>query len=357
MAGHGTMSHGFHPLTVQDTPEEIGGMAKTVIFRVPDELKRIFTWRAGQHLCLRFMIDGQEQRRNYSISSSPGDPMQITVKRVAGGLISNHINDALTKGDVVDVMAPFGTFCLDAAPNLRRTHYFFGAGSGITPLLSMIRSVLCNEPHSTVYLAYGNRNADSILFRETLAGLAEIHGQRFGLSHVLSAPSMWSGFDYWRKGNIDRQTVEALITENPPYAQDAQYYVCGPGNMNNTVKAGLMSLDVPAGRIHMEQFGAEAEINTSVSGIAANARIRLDGRTHDVRISENQTVLEAVRKAGLTPPYSCQSGVCGACRAIVTDGAVHMRARMALEDGEIDNGHVLTCQSVPTTYHLSIDYD
>ncbi|MCR9136772.1 MAG: 2Fe-2S iron-sulfur cluster-binding protein [Alphaproteobacteria bacterium] len=353
------MNHGFYPLTVQDTREEIGGLAKSVIFRVPDELRRIFAWRAGQHVCLRFVIDGHEQRRSYSISSSlvSGDPLQITVKRVAGGLISNHINDVLERGDVVDVMAPYGTFCLDTAPNLRRTHYFFGAGSGITPLISMIRSVMCNEPHSTAYLAYGNRNADSILFREPLAGLVEGHGERFGLSHVLSAPSMWSGFSYWRKGTVDREAVEALIAENPPYAQDAQYYVCGPGNMNNTVKAGLMLLDVPASRIHMENFGAEVESDTSVSGIAANARIHLDGRTHDVRISQNQTVLEAMRNAGLSPPYSCQSGVCGACRAIVKDGAVHMRARMALEDGEIDNGHVLTCQSVPMTDRLSIQFD
>ncbi|MEX3007780.1 2Fe-2S iron-sulfur cluster-binding protein [Hoeflea sp. TYP-13] len=353
------MSREFHPLTVLDVSDEIGGMAKTVVFDMPDRLKETFAWRAGQHLSVRFVLNGKEERRSYSICSSPvsGESLRITVKRNKDGLVSNHINDTVKKGDVIDVMPPFGTFCLDAAPNLRRTHYFFGAGSGITPLFAMLHSVMCCEPHSTVHLAYGNKNAESILFRESLAELSETHAGRLGIHHVLSAPSMWSGFACWRKGTVDETAVEALITGNPPYAQDAQYYVCGPGGMNKTVRQALMSLDVPANRIHMESYCNTAEIDDTIKGVAATARITLKGKTRDIQISQDQTVLEAARRAGLVPPFSCQSGVCGACRANLKDGSVHMRARTALEDAEIDNGKVLTCQSVPTSERLSIVYD
>jgi len=353
------MNRDFHPLRVLDTREEIGGGAKTVLFAVPDHLETLFAWRAGQHLSLRFEIDGTEERRSYSISASPlsGKPLQITVKRLQGGLISNHINDAVNRGDVVDVMPPFGTFCLDAAANLRRTHYFFGAGSGITPLLSMLHSVLCIEPYSVAYLLYGNKNADSILFRQTLADLAVAHVDRLGVRHVLSAPSIWSGFDYWRTGIIDKKAVEAFIATHPPYAQDTQYYVCGPDDMNRSISADLTALDVPADRIHTESFGQNVRLDGSIEGVEAKARVHLNGNIRDIKISGGQTVLEAVKEAGLDPPYSCQSAVCGACAANLKGGAVHMRARMALDDAEIAAGRVLTCQSVPTTGHLSIHFD
>ncbi len=353
------MSHNFHPLTVLETQDEIGGMAKSVMFDVPDSLKSTFAWRAGQHLSFRFNLNGKEERRSYSISSSPvsGDPLRITVKRVKDGLVSNHINDTIKKGDVINVMPPFGTFCLDTEPNQRRTHYFFGAGSGITPLYSMLHSVMCNEPHSVAYLAYGNKNADSILFHEAFDKLTKTYGARFGVKHVLSSPSMWSGFDYWRKGIVDKEAIEALISENPPYAQDAQYYVCGPGKMNKAIKAALMSLDVPVNRIHMESYSRATEIDDTIRGIEATANVTLHGATQQIQIAENQTVLEAARDAGINPSFSCQSGVCGACRAKLNDGTVHMRARMALEDIDIEKGNILTCQSVPTSKNLSVTYD
>lgn len=357
------MSQVFYPLLVSKTDEEIGGMAKTVMFDVPVELSNTFAWRAGQHLSIRFILNGQEVRRSYSISSSPvsGDPMQITVKRVEGGLVSNHVNDTIKKGDIVDVMPPFGSFCIDAMPNERRTHYFVGAGSGITPLYSMLHSIMCNEPHSVAYLAYGNKDADSILFAERLNKLTERYGKRIHVMHVLSASSLfasskWTQFDYWRKGIVDAAAIEALINEKPPYAQNAQYYVCGPGSMNQSVKAALMSLDVPANRIHTESYGGAIVRDDLVEGITASADITLNGAVHDVSIASNQTVLDAVRKAGLSPPFSCQSGVCGACKATLLDGTVHMRARMALEDVEIDNGKILTCQSLATSETLSITY-
>lgn len=353
------MSQVFYPLVVSNTSEEIGGKAKTVMFDVPKQLQETFIWRAGQHLSLRFILKGEEVRRSYSISSSPvsGDPMRITVKRVVDGLVSNHINDNIKTGDIIEVMPPFGSFCLDTAANKRRTHYFFASGSGITPLYAMVHSVMCDEPHSVVAMAYGNKNDSSILFREALDALTTQYDARMIVNHILSAPSMWRQFTHWRKGNVDADAVSALIEENPPYAQDAHYYICGPGGMNQSVKLALMALDVPATRIHMESYGGMTETDNSVEGMGATAKIILNGATHTVSVKKNQSVLEAARQAGLNPPFSCQSGVCGACRARLTDGTVHMRARMALEDAEIDNGCILTCQSLATSETLRVNFD
>lgn len=349
----------FHPLRVLDTRTELGGMAKTVMFDVPQALRDTFAWRAGQHLSFRLNVNGEEQRRSYSISSSPvtGEPLRITVKRVKGGVLSTHINTTVQKGDVIDVMPPFGGFCLDPGATARRTHYFFGAGSGITPLYAMLGSVMAGEPNSFAHLAYGNSNEKSILFEDALNAFREAHPDRLSIHHVFSRPGWWSSADYWRKGVLDKAAIEALITENPPYAQDAQYYICGPGSMNETVKDALMSLDVPTSRIHMESYGGATQLDTSVRGLAAQAQVTLGGQSHSIDIAKGQTVLDALKAAGLKPPFSCQSGVCGACRANLDSGQVHMRARMALEDGDIARGAVLTCQSLPTTGTLSLSYD
>lgn len=352
------MSSQFHSLSVLHTEDHIGGFAKSVYFEVPERLKDIFRWRAGQHLSLRFKLNDVEVRRSYSISSSPlsGDPMRITVKRITGGLVSNHINDHIKSESNVDVMPPFGSFCLDADKNHRRTHYFFGAGSGITPLYSMLHSVISSEPHSVVHLLYGNKNEKKILFKEQLASLREINPQRISVSHVLSSPPLLSSDGYWRKGKIDGAAIESFINEYPPYAQNTQYYICGPGGMNQAVESALKNLDVPGNRIHTENYGSAIEIDNSITGMAATALVTLNGESHKVAIKENQTILEAVRQSGLTPPFSCESGVCGACRATCEEGSVHMRASMALEDAEIKQGAIVTCQSLAVSDKLKIRY-
>lgn len=353
------MSEGFHELTVLGTREEIGGAAKTVMFDVPQALSDRFQWQAGQHLSLRFTIDGKEVRRSYSISNSPHmpQPLQVTVKRVSGGLVSNHINDTVGTGDSVEVMPPFGQFYLKPNRDLRRTHYFFAAGSGITPLFSMLHSVLLAEPWSDVRLLYGNQDADNILFRDKLAVLTKDHAGRLALRHVLSSPSMWSGFEYWRRGRIDADAIADFINELPPNAQDAQYYICGPGGMNKAVRESLTALDVPAERIHAESFGAAEDALSEVAGMAAIAQIQLSGQTHSVQIDAGQTVLEASLKSGISPPYSCQSGVCGACRGTLISGEAKMRARMALSDEDIAGGQVLACQALPQTPELTLKFE
>ena len=348
----------FHGLRVLDTSAETKD-STSVSFDVPPALGETFDWRPGQHLTLRFHLGGREARRPYSISETPfgGRPLRITVKRIRGGLVSNHVNRNVVPGDVIDVMPPFGGFRLDPDARKRRTLYFFGAGSGITPLYSMVRSALSAEPHSAVFLLYGNTHAGTVIFREDLARLEGKSGGRLTVRHVLSSPSRSSSFRYWRRGRIDAGRVAEFIETHPPYAQDTAYYVCGPGDMNAVVRAALRGMDVPDERIHTENFGPVAPPDDSVPGVAATLTVRLGGEVMPVSAASGQTILDAVRAAGGAPPFSCESGVCGACRARLTGGAVHLRARMALTDAEIDRGAVLTCQALPTTPRVAVAYD
>ncbi len=350
------MTHNFHKLTIAELQPEIDGAATTVVFDVPQHLAEAFRWQAGQHLTLRLLIGGVEHRRSYTISNPPGARLRITVKRVKKGVVSNHIGDMMAKGDSVEVMPPFGGFLLTPGPLARRTHFFFGAGSGITPLFAMINTVLKDEPHSVAHLIYGNATAKSTLFKDELDALEHEYPGRFSLRHVQSALSMWSWYRPWRKGRVDADVIQAALSEVPPIAQDVQYWICGPGSMNADVKAALMAQDVPTDRIHMENFGGITEQDTSVEGCSATAQITLNGTTHQLPIAAGQTLLEAMRAAELSPPFSCQSGVCGACRAVVTNGEVHMRNRAALEDSDIARGEVLTCQSVPIVNELKVQF-
>ena len=347
----------FHSLTIAGIRPEISGAATSVSFTVPPELESTFRWQAGQHLLLRFTIDGKEHRRCYSISNPPGAPLRITAKRVKGGAVSNHIADSLAPGSTVEVMPPAGRFVLPPAPLARRTHYFFAAGSGITPLFAMIHQVLAQEPHSAAHLIYGNASAGSILFREELEALATAHPDRFTLRHVLSSPSLWSWFSPWRSGRITSEVISDAFAEVPPVAQDVQYWICGPGAMNAGLRSALMGLDVPPARIHMESFGGSTRAGEGDgTGIAATASVTLNGRSQPVQVSPGQTLLDAALAAGLEPPHSCQSGVCGSCKARLTAGRVRMRAQMALEDGEADQGLILTCQSLAETEEISFQF-
>ena len=351
------MDGGFHRLRVSATRAETG-QATSVLFEVPEPLIETFRWKAGQHVTLRFHLGGGEVRRPYSISDLPeGGPLRVTVKRHKGGLVSNHVNDGVAAGDVIEVMPPFGGFYLDPDPTARRTYYFFGAGSGITPLFAMIGSVLASEPHSVALLAYGNVDARSVIFREDLARMEEGSEGRLRVRHVLSSPSWRSPLSHWRRGRIDARCVADFINEHPPYAQDARYYVCGPGGMNAAVRGALMDLDVPGTRIHTESYGPVEPPDETVAGVAAEATVRLGGVTRTVPVAAGQTVLCAMRAANETPPYSCESGVCGACRARLRLGKVHLRARMALTDGDISKGAILTCQALPITHRLLVEYD
>ena len=252
---------------------------------------------------------------------------------------------------------PSAVFASIPVRKLRRTHYFFAGGSGITPLYAMLRSVLCAEPYSFAHLVYGNRDAGSVIFREELDALLEEHPERLTVSHVLSKPSLFSSFGYWRRGRIDRAALDAHFGENPPYAQDAQYYICGPGAMNGAVRAGLRDLDVPADRIHMESFGGEAAIDDSVSGIASSATVRLE-RIHapGERSPRAGRCLRRCARAA----SSRLSPASPASAAPAWQGSPAARSTCApawrWRTPKWRSGKILTCQSLPVTDKLELEY-
>lgn len=367
----------FYPIPIAATHTEIDGDAKTLLFNVPAQLAEEFQWHAGQHITLSLPIDGQTVRRPYTISQSPqnGASLQITVKRVKGGLVSNHINDHIKEGDVIDIAPPTGQFLLIPVPEQSRHHYFFGAGSGITPLFAMTKAVLEAEPNSSVYLLYGNRNEQQIIFQQALSALETQYPERVTVRHVLSEQNTPATIPpkQWRQGRINPQLIAQFLADFPALSPHKYYYICGPGSMNNDVSNALSLLSIPPDSISYESFAnpvntptGDGEENTEATGatsithqptpVAANVNITLHGNTHELFVDENQTILEAMLDNGLYPPYSCQAGVCGSCQADVTDGSVHMPYQAALNDAEISAGRVLTCQALCTSDKVTITF-
>lgn len=341
--------------------EQLTDDAVSVSFDVPKELKEKFQYKPGQYLTLQFNLNGEKVRRSYSLCSSPAleEPLRIGVKRVKDGLVSNHINDHVKVGDVIDVLPPDGRFYANVKADNYKTYFLFSAGSGITPILSITRTVLLTEPHSFVHMIYGNSNQDTIMFKHELDELQEQYADRLILVHSLSRPKKsWlsaSKFDY-RKGRVDAEAIKWFINEYPPYAQDVEYYICGPGKMIENTKQALKNIDVPDERIFVESFGGES-ISSNIEGIK-NARLiaNIFGQSAETTIAEGKTVLRALIDAGYDPPYSCEGGVCSTCKCKVTKGEVTMRQNMALTDKEVANGYVLSCQSIPMTEEVEVEY-
>lgn len=352
------MKRGFFALRVAAVVEETRE-TKSYSLEVPEELREAFSWRPGQHLTVLLALDGEPVRRTYTISSSPdtGEPLRITVKRIEGGRVSNALHQRIEVGSTLDVSPPFGSFCLDPRATAHRTHYFFAAGSGITPVYAMLRSVLAAEPYSRIHLLYGNRRARDIIFLEALRELQRDHAERFTLTHCLSKPSIWSSFDAW-SGRIDAAAVRRFLGANPPYAQDAQYYLCGPGRMNHDLRQALMQLDVPGERIHREHFGGAHESDeVEVEGCAASLRARIGGRDHTLQVRPGDTLLRTLLDADLPARFSCEAGLCGSCRARLVAGSVHMRQSLALADDEIRGGWILCCQALPAEPLLTVHFE
>lgn len=336
--------------------------AVAVSLEVPKELHETFDYKAGQYLTVQFQLNGEKVRRSYSLCSSPAtdEPLRIGVKRVKNGLVSNHINDHVRAGDVITVLSPDGRFFAEIDSSNYKTYYLFAAGSGITPILSIARTVLLTEPHSFVHMIYGNSSQESIMFQQELDQLQEEYAERCIVVHSLSQPkSNWfssSAFEY-RKGRVDHKAIEWLIKTYPPYAQNAEYYICGPGNMIENTKQSLKSIDVPDSRIFTESFGGPASEN-SVEGIEnATLTANIYGQKATTQIAKGKTVLRALIDAGFDPPYSCEGGVCSTCKCKVVSGQVSMRNNMALTDKEVDAGYVLSCQSIPLSEEVEVVYE
>lgn len=356
------MAEHFYPLRVAEIVPETEE-ANSIRFEIPAELKDAFRFRAGQHLTLRTDIGGEEVRRNYSLCTAPADnDLMVTVKRIAGGVFSNWVGDQLKAGHTIDVMTPHGSFTTDFDAKTSHRYVGFAGGSGITPVISLIRTALSVEPDSRFTLFYGNRDANSIIFLEELAALKDRYLGSFELYHFLSDEE--GDVDLFN-GMLDRETCDEAIEHLVDDPQGiAAWFICGPGPMMDAAEAALIDRDVARDRIHIERFTAgrpSAALAAQMAALQEEAAgltlsVTLDGRTRKVEFTE-ANILDSAREAGLPAPFACKAGVCATCRAKVTKGKVEMAARYGLTDEEIDAGYVLTCQSVPLGEGVAVDYD
>jgi len=352
----------FHPLRV-GAVEPLTADAVAITFEVPPGLREAYEFVPGQHLTVRLLVDGQEVRRSYSICSPPSARrLRVAVKRLEGGVFSGHALAGLRVGDVLDVMRPAGRFGLRPDPARALRYAAVVAGSGITPVLSILAAVLETEPGSTFTLVYGNRDAGSVMFLEELADLKDRHPARLQLVHVLSREARDADLLH---GRIDAAKLDSLL-DGVVHADDVdEWFLCGPFAMVEQVRSTLTARGVPPGRVHRELFHVDGEAPRperppgAVAGPdgATAVTVRLDGRSSTFAMPPQGSVLDAVLAVRADAPYACKGGVCGTCRARVLGGEVAMGRTYALEQSEIDEGFVLACQSVPVTATLSLDFD
>jgi ring-1,2-phenylacetyl-CoA epoxidase subunit PaaE len=356
------MAEHFYSLRVAEIVPETDE-ANSILFEVPEELKSAFRFKAGQHLTLRADIGGEEVRRNYSLCVAPdAGEIRVTVKRIAKGVFSNWVGDELKPGDTLDVMTPHGSFTTEFDSAAERRYVGFAGGSGITPVISLIRTALAAEPRSRFTLFYGNRDSNSVIFLEALAALKDRYMGRFELYHFLSDEE---GDVELFNGMLNRETCDEAIEHliDDPTAIDA-WFICGPGPMMDAAEKALLEKDVAKDRIHIERFTAgrpSAALAAQIAALQEEAAgqtisVTLDGRTRKVEFSA-ANILDSAREAGLPAPFACKAGVCATCRAKVTKGKVEMAARYGLTDEEVAAGYVLTCQSVPVGEGVAVDYD
>ncbi len=360
------MSTHFHPLRVRqiepDTDEAV-----VVSFEVPTALQSVFGFTQGQHLTLRKEVAGQSLRRSYSICAGVDDgELRVGVRKVKGGVFSNWINTELKVGDTVDVMAPQGRFFVPTDANAKRHYLGVAGGSGITPILSIMKTVLSREPRSRFTLMYGNRAVRSTMFKEALEDLKNAHLTRLVLHHVFSDEHTDAPLN---SGVMNRQKITEFLDRLIPPAGIDHAFICGPFQMNDEAEAALLNAGVPPERIHVERFGvaplpggqvADAVVHQAQPGDAQLATIVIvrDGLSREINFQKDQpSLLDAASAAGLEMPYSCTSGVCGTCRAKVIEGKVRMDRNFALDKAEVAAGFVLTCQAHPITERVVISFD
>jgi ring-1,2-phenylacetyl-CoA epoxidase subunit PaaE len=359
------MSTLFHPLRVKaiepDTAEAV-----IVSFEVPTDLQEVFGFTQGQYLTLRKDIDGQDLRRSYSICAGLDDgELRVGVRKVRGGVFSNWINASLQPGDTLQVMAPQGRFFVPIEPASARHHVGIAGGSGITPILSIMKTVLARESASRFTLIYGNRQLQSTMFKEEIEDLKNRYMTRLVLQHVFSDEHTDSPLGF---GVMNREKIGEFLQSVVPAAQIDHVYVCGPFQMNDEAEAALLAAGVPEERIHIERFGVALPSATQVGAVvheaqpgdAKRSRITIvrDGLQREITFTEGQpSILDAASAAGLEVPFSCTSGVCGTCRAKLVDGEVRMERNFALDKNEVAAGFVLTCQAHPLTECVTLSFD
>ncbi len=351
----------FHRLAVNDLRREAAD-AVSMTFSIPKELAADYSFTPGQYLTLRTTLDGEEVRRSYSICSGPDDgEIRIAVKKVDGGAFSNWAADELKCGDQLDVMTPTGRFGAVPAADGARVHIGFAAGSGITPILSIVKGVLAREPHSRFFLFYGNRSTANIMFLEALEELKDRFIDRFSIFHVISGEDQDIPILH---GRLDGEKVAVLLRSLVPAQSVDHVYICGPLGMSEEIEATCRQVGIADDRIHVERFvsefgGKPRPKKAIVAGAPpkAIASLIIDGKRREVPVAEDEAILDAALRAGVDLPFACKGGMCSTCRAKLIEGEAAMDLNYSLEPWETKAGFILTCQAKPCSERVVVDYD
>lgn len=357
----------FHPLKVKNLKRETSDSV-SISFDIPSDLINDYKFLQGQSITIRKSFNGEEIRRSYSICSSPLDnELRVGIKKVENGLFSTYANTELKEGDILDIMTPSGHFYTELNPSQNKSYLAFAAGSGITPILSIIKTTLATEKQSTFTLVYGNKNTSSIMFLEEIEALKNTYLERFKVFYILSRESVDVPILNGRI-NGDKCT-ELNLHKLINTAEINETFLCGPEEMIMSVKETLVSMGMDSKNIHFELFttpsiAAQAATKVQTSAVQADrsasaaVSVKIDGLTYQLDLPYGgDTILDAALKAGADLPFACKGGVCCTCRAKVTKGSVSMDMNFSLEDDEVEKGYILTCQSHPTSEEVFVDFD
>lgn len=355
----------FHELQIKEVKKELEDTV-SIVFIIPEKLKTNFTYKAGQYLTIEHTIQNENLRRSYSLCSSPetDSDWRIAVKLVEGGKMSGYLCNELKEGDTLKVAEPEGSFVIHHNADIARSYVFFAAGSGITPILSLIKTTLELEKNSLCTLFFANRNEALVLFENELNELHEEHPSRFKVLYLFSRPINAHLFSDEEKGyltgRLDPKKTLTLMRLHVDLSVDPIFYMCGPEGFMKAVEGALDRVRVDTNRIFREYFStpeATPDKTENLSDEISNLTLKLDGETHKIEVSSGTTILDAALNLGIDAPYSCRGAVCSSCIAKVEEGIVEMRMNYTLTDKEVAEGYVLTCQSLCKTAKVIIDYD
>ncbi len=357
------MSPRFHDLKVADVRRETED-AVSVAFEIPEELVDDYKYEAGQYVTLRQEIDGEDVRRSYSICTGLNQgELRVAIKKVYKGVFSTYANDSLKAGDTLKVMTPMGSFTTDVDENTEKNFVFFAAGSGITPIASLIKTILHTASNSTITLIYGNRSMDSIIFREEFENLKNEYMDHFSVMHIFSDEKIGNPL---QDGLMNEEKILSVYNAILKGQDIDEVFVCGPEPVIHGVKDTFANLGFDENKVHFELFSSPGEKKHKVKlehkdqgpRIDANVKIILDGEETLLSLdSDGDNILDAAQKAGADVPFSCKGGVCCTCKARVMEGTARMDVNYALEDDEVADGYILSCQAHPTSDELIVSFD
>ena len=354
------MKPSFFEITVQEIIRETDDCL-SIAFDIPEKFMSDFNFKSGQYLTLKTQIENEEVRRSYSLCSEPSSKThKIAIKRIENGLFSSYAHEKIKVGDSIEVMAPSGNFQHIPNASNEKNYALFAAGSGITPILSILKSILRHEPNSHVNLIYGNKGINSIIFKEEIEALKNTYLNQMSVVHILSRENLGNVL---QQGRIDKAKCEMLLKTYFNQTKIDDVFICGPEQMTLDIREVMIAQGMHSKQIHLELFGTGYDKKEKLKGDVTNEAdsqitLFMDGDEYDFDLNTNDvSILDAAQKIGLDVPYACKGGVCCTCKAKVLEGTVEMDVNYALEQDELDSGYILTCQAHPTSEKVIVTFD